>query len=217
MEDFCLRELEQYVSAEEQLRAKRFRFPVHRARFVAGRGILRSILARYLDCSPGALGFSYSRFGKPYVGDEKTPPIHFNVAHSANRFILAVAGRPVGVDLERIESHSKNLSELDSLANHVFSNAELSQWGRIPDSHRTEAFLSLWTRKEALLKGIGLGIAHHVKDVSVFFHTDDDVIVPLELSPKNWKVQSFVEKDVVWSVATPFEGAKIAKSCGGGL
>src|SRR5262249_7261587 len=152
-----LREFEQYLSADEHLIAKRFHFPVHRSRFIVGRGMLRSILARYLNCAPAGLKFRYSPFGKPYIETEQT--IHFNVAHSADRFILAVASAPVGVDIEMIDSRA-NL-ELDSLAKHVFSSEELTQWFLIPNPQRGEAFLTLWTRKEALLKGIGLGIAHH--------------------------------------------------------
>ncbi len=39
------------LSADEQIRADRFRFAQHRQRFIAGRGILRSLLGRYLQSS----------------------------------------------------------------------------------------------------------------------------------------------------------------------
>jgi len=40
---------------DEQARAARFRFPRDRHRFIVARGVLREILARYLDRDPAKL------------------------------------------------------------------------------------------------------------------------------------------------------------------
>ena len=50
-----LARLHALLSGEEQTRAARFKFEVHRGRFIAGRGIQRLLLARYLGVAPPAI------------------------------------------------------------------------------------------------------------------------------------------------------------------
>src|SRR5262249_35126588 len=57
--------LEALLSYEECDRAARFRFLEQRRRWVAARGLLRAILASYLDEAPERLRFSAGRYGKP--------------------------------------------------------------------------------------------------------------------------------------------------------
>ena len=54
-----LRELRQTLSEDEITRADRFYQKLHRHRFIAGRGILRSILANYLGVEPSEVQFEY--------------------------------------------------------------------------------------------------------------------------------------------------------------
>jgi 4'-phosphopantetheinyl transferase len=182
-----------FLDAQELQRAAQFRFPVHRSRFIAGRGLLRSILGQYLQREPGTIGFEYSASGKPHL---KHPDLHFNLAHSEDRFVVAVCESLVGVDLEL----RRVIPDLDSLATHVFSPVELELWKTMPT---LETFLRLWTRKEALLKGIGLGIANHVKEVSVFFENDAEVKVPQTLTRERWTVKTFSADEDIWSIALP--------------
>jgi 4'-phosphopantetheinyl transferase len=44
------------LSADEQLRADRFRFEQHRQHFIIGRGVLRAILGRYMNIEPSHSG-----------------------------------------------------------------------------------------------------------------------------------------------------------------
>ena len=53
-----LESLQRTLTASERERAKRFFFQQGRDRFVAARGLLRTILARYLDMDTGQLRFS---------------------------------------------------------------------------------------------------------------------------------------------------------------
>jgi 4'-phosphopantetheinyl transferase len=191
-----LRRFEKLLSADELATVNRFKFPVHRARFISGRGMLRTILAPYADRKPVDLRFDYSEFGKPHLRDPQN--LHFSVAHSENHFLVALASRPVGVDVEV----TRRLDlEVESLADQVFSNAELEAWRFVPHDQRQQAFVALWTRKEALLKGIGLGIAHHVKDVSVFFTDAAEPQIPLRLAQEKWSLKTLEDYAVVHSLA----------------
>lgn len=95
---------EQLLSADERDRASRFKTETDRNRFIAGRGLLRTILSSYTQADPARLCFQYSSQGKPAL---KNPlgdgPLHFNVAHSKALILIAVTRDcPVGVDVEWI-------------------------------------------------------------------------------------------------------------------
>src|SRR4051812_794305 len=83
-------EFECVLSPDERERARRFRFEKDRAHYIAGRGMLRFILGRYLQMSPGELRFRYNTHGKPSLAD-KTPKVQFNVAHSHGLALFAVS------------------------------------------------------------------------------------------------------------------------------
>ena len=64
-------------------------------------------------------------------------------------------GHELGVDLERI----KPISEADRIVASFFSPAERAEFAAIPDDLKALAFFRGWTRKEAVLKGLGIGLA----------------------------------------------------------
>jgi len=148
---------------EERRRATRFVRDVHRRRFIAAHGALRTILAGYLDARPTALAFVNGEHGKPALRDVTgRPPVEFNLSHSDDLALVAVArAHPVGVDLER-------WSEVEhlELAERFFSPGERSALRALAHApHLVEAgFFAAWTRKEAYLKATGQGITrglHH--------------------------------------------------------
>ena len=64
-------------------------------------------------------------------------------------------GAEIGVDIERL----RPLSDMDALAERVFSAAERAALAAVPPDRRVEAFFAGWTRKEAYIKARGEGIA----------------------------------------------------------
>jgi len=151
-------ELRSVLSPDEGARADRFRVAADRARFVAARGALRRILARYTGERPEDLRFSYAAWGKP--GLEPVAGAHrieFNVSHSGQLALYAVAeGRRLGVDVERIVPVTEND---ERLSRSWLSERELVEMSATDASARTRRFYSLWTRKEAYLKARGEGLS----------------------------------------------------------
>src|SRR2546423_398599 len=94
--------LERILSHDEVARAARFRFPLHRNRFIAGRGSLRELLGRYLAAPAEKIQFVYGPHGKPDLGAvHRGNGLHFNLAHSEGLALVAVTcAGPVGIDLE---------------------------------------------------------------------------------------------------------------------
>ena len=181
------------LTPEELERTSRYRFPIHRDRFIVGRGYARRILGQYTNCPPDSVRFRFGAHGKPEVEG-----VSFNVAHADAHLLVAIGTAAVGIDIEA----RRTIAELEGLVEQVFSESERDKWSRIPVAARPDFFLKLWTRKEALLKGIGLGITQHLKDVSVYFD-EESIRPPAALAEKSWAVRTFVEEEVIWSVAMP--------------
>ena len=145
------------LSPDERARAARFHFPKHRQHFVAARGSLRMILARYLDRDPAQLEFCYSPFGKPDLAPSADADgIRFNLSHSQGLALYAITrDQDIGVDLE---GERANIAWED-IARRYFAPSEVEALRLVPASSRTQAFLNCWTRKEAFVKARGEGLS----------------------------------------------------------
>lgn len=150
-----LRELWEALAADERGRAQRFRFQRDRDRFVAARGLLREVLARYLSVEPAALRFACSVTGKPALAPAEVP-LRFNAAHSGDLALFAVTrGQECGVDLEHVRPGFPALE----VARRFFSPAEVAALQALPTGERQQAFFCYWTCKEAYLKARGEGLS----------------------------------------------------------
>lgn len=160
-----LQQLAQTLSADERTRAERFYFEKDRNHFIVGRGLLRTILGRYLDIEPGRLQFCYGARGKPALAE--TPGgsmLNFNLSHSQGLALYAVTcNREIGVDLECI----RPMLEAEQIVLRFFSARENAVFRALPQSQKHEAFFHCWTRKEAYLKAIGLGLAQPLNQIEV--------------------------------------------------
>jgi 4'-phosphopantetheinyl transferase len=148
--------LDGWLSPDERERAGRFRFEIDRCRYVAARGILRSLLASQVDVPPSGLSIDLDPFGKPRLGACHGSDLRFNVSHTAGRALYAFASRrELGVDAEVV----RPIPDMDSLARQVFTAAELAEWLAVPRPDRVAAFFNGWTRKEAFVKALGHGLS----------------------------------------------------------
>src|SRR5947209_19693036 len=60
-----LQHLQQLLTLAEVAQAERFYFEKDRHHFIVARGVLRTILSRYLNGDPRQLRFCYNPYGKP--------------------------------------------------------------------------------------------------------------------------------------------------------
>ncbi len=158
------------VSPDEQERARRLMMSEHRRRFLAARGMLRHILGRYLRMPPRALRFGVGPYGKPFLDYPAGQPLYFNVAHSHHRAVYAVSRDfEVGIDLEG----NRDRADYRRLAERIFSPAEFTRLQQLPRDDHQAAFLSCWTRKEAVVKAEGTGLVFPLKQLTVSFAPDE--------------------------------------------
>jgi 4'-phosphopantetheinyl transferase len=150
-------QLAQTLTTDEQQRASRFRFETDRRHFIVARGVLRSVLGRYLNLNPEQVPLGYTAFGKPILAEPLQPyNLQFNLAHSGGLALYAFCpDHPVGIDLERIRP---DFATLD-IAQRFFAPGEIAALQALPPAMQTQAFFACWTRKEAYLKAKGSGLS----------------------------------------------------------
>lgn len=144
-----------WLDPQEQSRAAAFVFERDRGRFVARHAALRFLLSQRLGLPPQALQFAFNPFGKPSLAGLPGAP-HFNLSHSAGLALIVLHPQhPVGVDIEFCRADL----DLEQIARRFFSPTELSRFLTLAPEQRLPAFYTLWTRKEAYLKALGLGVS----------------------------------------------------------
>ncbi|WP_374462456.1 4'-phosphopantetheinyl transferase superfamily protein [Chryseobacterium sp.] len=92
--------------------------------------------------------FTYNQYKKPSLINY--PNIHFNLSHCENAAACYISERPVGVDVEKIDSFDSNFAQY-VLNPQEYQQVEISENSAIE-------FTLLWTKKESLIKLIGKGI-----------------------------------------------------------
>ena len=138
-----------------------------RLRALAARIGLRTLLAKYVGQDPKQIEFGYAPHGKPYLtGAAEHEDIEFNLSHAGDAIVLAFArGCEVGADVEFI----RPVPDARDIVQRFFSGRERSEFLAVSEDRKDEAFLSAWTRKEALLKATGQGLTGSLKSFSVPF------------------------------------------------
>lgn len=185
---------------EERQRAERFRFAPDRERFIAGHGLLRMLLGGALGVAPEAVRMARGAHGKPHLPDGGPA---FNLSDTKDALVVAIGGTDeLGVDIETVERRTDH----ELVAGHYFTPDEVShiQAGGAEGKRR---FLTLWTRKEAVLKASGVGIMEDLHALRVLDGTQvlsirHEVFVR-EAAPA-YHVSSFsVGTDHLIALATP--------------
>lgn len=146
------------LSAIEFERAQLFKQDEQKQRYILVRSALRKILAAYLNIDPLTVEFSCNEYGKPELA-KNSSNIYFNLSHSGDLAAFAISNAPVGIDIEK----QRILKNPIDLAKRFFSSAECALLEKKQNSDEQLAlFFRLWTAKEAMLKGLGVGIANHL-------------------------------------------------------
>ena len=91
--------------------------------------------------------------------------VDFNLSHSNDLALIALGpGRTrIGIDVECV----RPLEDLNSIVETAFSSDEHLAFRALADEERLVGFYIAWTRKEAYLKALGLGLLVPLSEVSV--------------------------------------------------
>lgn len=184
------RELERSLSPAEIERADRFGTPALRARWIAGRATLRSLLGVVLGIDPAAVPLRRGTRGRPEVGAEHG--LDFNVSHTDDVALIGIAaglatGARIGVDIE-CEDRKVNA---DGLARKFMTARERAGMAPLDEEARRRRFLRLWTCKEAMSKATGDALSAPFRDIDVSLDDGPRLIAgPAPYEAGRWRLVS---------------------------
>jgi 4'-phosphopantetheinyl transferase len=138
------------LSPDERAREQRYLTAESRQRYLVARATLRRILAQYTGQPPETLRFTYQPQGKPLLDP---PSLHFNLAHAADRVLIAVCRQDVGVDIEPMRT-----LDYTGMARTAWPAPEQAQLAQAQPANVADVFFRIWTRYEARAKAGGGGL-----------------------------------------------------------
>jgi len=161
------------LSPDEHARATAFVYAEDRRAFIAARGGLRALLAQTTGREAAGLAFDYGDSGRPTLrrDDNRAVPF-FNLSHSGSLAIAAISWQcQPGIDIERVRPIEPEV------AIHHFSTAELSVLSALEGDEWLAGFYRCWTRKEAYVKALGVGVGIDLTAFDVSLAVDEPAAI----------------------------------------
>ncbi|ACY47815.1 4'-phosphopantetheinyl transferase family protein [Rhodothermus marinus] len=181
-----------WLSEDEHRRLAGFRRVQRRRAFLLGRAAARQLLAERLGVTPERV---------PLVARPDEPPqvpgtgLFVSIAHADEVALAAVAPHPIGADLERIRPRPP---ELYRYVLHPDEYSLLRHFGDDPG----RAVIWCWAFKEAVLKGLGVGLRCSPRRLRLALETATCGRVLLE-DGTSWQVWASERDGYVRALAWP--------------
>ena len=190
-------ELSSALDDAERERTLRMTSDTARRHFAASQAALRRILGRYIAVAPNQIGFRRGQHGKPFLADIHRSELQFNLSHSHDWGVVAVAPRrEVGIDLERVRERAA----APRLVNRFYAEQERSVFETAPKPEQMRIFFRLWTRKEGYIKATGSGLSVSLRAIDTLASQPDST----------WYQEFAVEDDYVACLVSTGVAARIS-------
>jgi 4'-phosphopantetheinyl transferase len=149
------------LNRAERRRLARYRRPLDRLQRTLGRGAVRTLVGRYLGARPADVEIDQTcaRCNGAH-GPLRIAGLSASIAYAPAATAIAVARSPVGVDLEPVPPRVGWRRVAD-----VLPDDEQAAVARLPEADRPIAAIRAWTALEAMMKGLGCGLAVTEADV----------------------------------------------------
>ena len=165
-----LEQLLNRVSPDKKARLKRFYRQEDTLRGLFADLLIRDVIMRKTGLKNEEIAFTPNYYGKPFL--EGRDDIQFNLSHSGAWVVGVIDSRPVGIDVEQVQSIDLAISR------NYYS----------PDEHRDlmskddkfDYFFTLWALKESYIKILGKGLSHPLDAFSIKFETPEEIIIRVE-------------------------------------
>jgi len=175
-----------------------------RRRFLAGRRLIRGVIAPWFGVKPDEVPIALGSAGKPYlaclahaVGVESgNPTPHLGLAHSGEIVMAVFSGVECGIDVE----HQRPLDAL-GLADRFFSHEESLFLATLDKETLEEIFFRFWTMREAAIKADGRGMGSLLSstripvesqpDPQIGFEGVSDRCTPVSIGETIWQTISW--------------------------
>jgi len=145
------------LTADERAKVSRYRFEKDRHTSLVTRALVRTVLSRYAEASPGDWRFVANTYGRPEIREPREErSLRFNLSHTEGLVVCLVSrDREVGVD---VEDRTRGGDLLD-IADRFFSPFEVKALRALPPEEQMDRFFFYWTLKESYIKARGMGLA----------------------------------------------------------
>lgn len=178
-----------YLSREERQRMEGYRRQRDRLLYLTAHGRLREVLSVYEAIAPARWEFRSTEAGRPEIASPLgAGDLRFSLSHTDGLVAIAVSRLAAcGIDIERLRPDLDPAPYLWG----TLAPSEASWFRHLPRSARCHCFVRLWTIKEALLKGLGRGIATDLPAVSVDRDFTSIMLAPaLHRDGSAWRVHA---------------------------
>lgn len=187
-----------YLSDNEKARANRFKHKSDFNCYTAAHALLRIKLSKELKTTAKSILISETENGKPFASGVDLP---FNLSRSKSMFAFAIgrSNQAVGIDIEQIKSSI----DIKSISRNYFSISEqqsIFSFEKVTDQNCR--FFEFWTRKEALLKAIGIGINTELKKVQVMEGDNQIDIDGIQPEADSYVISTFMNNNALISFAS---------------
>lgn len=190
-----------WLSREEVVRTRRFRFDEDRWSYSTAHAALRILVSGLIDCPPRAISFTTGAKGKPALcpgrhGGTIAKALQFNISHSRGMVAVALSGSPVGIDVERV----RPLADMRQLVADLMAPEALAAYDSAADTQeRTALFFRYWTLGEAFIKATGEGLD---QGLASFAFSADGPARLTRVTP-GWGDSGRWHMDQVWREGSP--------------
>lgn len=168
------------LSEEERRKADGFRTDQMRRRYCGAHDALRRILSSYAGTPPQNLAFTENASGKPALLGAGA--LHFNLSHSGDRAAVAVSRQAVGVDIEEMKAEPPY-----ETAPFFLIGDEQARLSAANDPAQRVMFYRFWSAKEAVAKGVGLGLGLDFRRIVIGDPArTGPVKMPFETAGRDW-------------------------------
>ena len=139
------------------------------SRFVTA-ATLRALLCAYLRCAQADLVIGQAEHGKPFL--IRPAGLEFNLSHSRHALLVGLSrAQALGVDIET----TQRMRPAMDLAKRFFAASEAAALELLAEGPaRQEAFLRLWSVKEAVVKALGRGLGFGLSELEFVIDGDGE-------------------------------------------
>ncbi|MHA6203844.1 4'-phosphopantetheinyl transferase family protein [Dyella soli] len=192
------------LDTRERERALRFHYPHDRDTYVLAHAFWRVVLGIVLDTDAANVSLTSTAAGQPCLPHV---PHATSLSHSGSHVAIAVGiARTLGIDIEQSPPHIA----LHGIAQILCSPAEAAALEAMPAAAREHALLSLWTRKEALLKAFGIGLRESPSAIRADIGVGVDPPASVDDAPTCLVHQLDLPETLVGALAAPLSVTRLS-------
>lgn len=151
-------ELSSLISSDKKAKLDSYASLIDKKRVLYSDLLIRITIHQDLNIENCDISFDTNIYGKPFLRNNLS--VHFNVSHSQNMIAVAISNKPVGIDIE----YTKNVNL--EIARRFFNESEI-EYIKTSSQATNRRFIEIWTKKEAYLKYLGVGLNKSLKSFNV--------------------------------------------------